>query len=394
MKEKETTEYLEKLKNIGLKPEVKARMRDELGAFADFHVVPHAGAHVRMATEARSIDVQRQSVFTLFNYSQLRLMKATLLIALIVGLGSTSFAAQNSIPGDLLYPIKTNVNENVRAALAIGADSEARLQADILKERLEETQKLAARGELKGEVAADVNVALTSQLERTLAASAQANAITESEVRTNINDALASFTADLGSTGTVDTNFLADLSTNLNTYVASILDGSANIAADADSAVAMKMGIEMAGEIDIDAMVAQAKERLTALQGTIEAAAEMNANAKADFEAKLEDAGEFVVKAQADLKADADAKAEESANKAHEILGEIESALSLMGAVTIDQATGFIIDIDLNKKPEESIIIDSQTGLDINGGASLENDMIDTNAGAGTSGSAAGSLGL
>jgi hypothetical protein len=156
----------------------------------------------------------------------------------------------------------------------------------------------------------------------------------------------------------------------------------------------MKMGIEMAGEIDIDAMVAQAKERLTALQGTIEAAAEMNANAKADFEAKLEDAGEFVVKAQADLKADADAKAEESANKAHEILGEIESALSLMGAVTIDQATGFIIDIDLNKKPEESIIIDSQTGLDINGGASLENDMIDTNAGAGTSGSAAGSLGL
>jgi hypothetical protein len=392
MKEKETTEYLERLKHIGLKPEVKARMRDELGAFADFHVVPHAGAHVRMATEARSIDVQRQSVFTLFNYSQLRLMKATLLIALMVGLGGTSFAAQNSIPGDLLYPIKTNVNENVRAALAIGADSEARLQADILKERLEEAQTLAARGELKGDLAADVNVALTSQLERTLTASAKADASTDAEVRTGVSDALASFTADLESTGSIDTNFLADISSNLNTYVATILDGSAQSAAD--TAVAMKMGIEMAGEIDIDAIVAQAKDRLDTLESTIEAAAQMNAQAKADFEAKLEDAGEFVVKAQTDLKADADAKAEESANKAHEILGEIESALSLMGAVTIDQATGFIIDIDLNKKPEESVIIDSQTGLDINGGASLENDMIDTNAGAGTSGSAAGSLGL
>lgn len=70
-------------------------------------------------------------------------------IALFIALGSgTTLAAQNSIPGDLLYGYKIHVNENLRAAIAFSSESKAKLAFDLAEERLEEAEKLAAKGSL------------------------------------------------------------------------------------------------------------------------------------------------------------------------------------------------------------------------------------------------------
>jgi hypothetical protein len=54
-----------------------------------------------------------------------------------------------------------------------------------------------------------------------------------------------------------------------------------------------------------------------------------------------------VADAQASLKANAEADAKASVDKAYEAIGKIESALSLLGSVEIDD-TGTIIDIDFD----------------------------------------------
>lgn len=389
MTDKRTTEYLEKLGKTGLSSDALLRMRDELGSYADFHAV-------RVVLDERSIvEVQRNSVFTLFTHSKIRIMKATLLLALLLGTGGTSFAAQGAVPGDFLYPVKVHVNENVRSSLALGADAEARVQAKFLEERLEEAEKLAAEGKLEGEMAADVNVGITAQLQKTLAAGAEADAQTNTEVKTAVSGALSAFTADLQNMDTkISADVLSDLGAGIRTHAEGLLDAE----------VGGALGIELAGEITVESIVQQARTRLQALQNTITAAADMDAKVQADFKAKLEVAGEFVADAEAKLSADAQAQAQAAADKAHEILGSIESALSLMGQVEIDPNTGHIIDIDLGGSASGSSGggasgnagsgINLQTESIIDAGASLGNDMIYTDPQIDAAVDAAGSLGL
>lgn len=361
MTDKHTTEYLEKLGKVGLSTDAKARMRSELDTYADFHAV-------RVAEVGRSIEqVQKNSVFTLFTNTKIGIMKATLLIALLIGTGGTSFAAQGAVPGEFLYPVKIHVNENVRSAFAVGADAEAKLQADLLVERVEEAKKLAHDGKLEGEVAANVNAGITAQTQKTIAVSAQADAETGTEVKSQVSVALTGLVDDLQNT---DATASSDTSVGLETFITGLVDLTTSTG----------IGTELAGEIQVESIVERAQSRLQALQGTVNASAEMSAEMKADFEAKLQSAAAFVEDAQTELRTQAEAQAQASAQKADEILGEIESALSLMGDVKIEEGTGHIIDIDLHSSTsvssegEES---ETSTETIIDAGASLENDMID-----------------
>src|SRR3989344_3616455 len=53
---------------------------------------------------------------------------ASLVIALMLG-GGVSFAAEGSLPGDALYPVKVSVNEEVRGAITVGAEAKAEWEA-------------------------------------------------------------------------------------------------------------------------------------------------------------------------------------------------------------------------------------------------------------------------
>ena len=76
---------------------------------------------------------------------------AFVLILAVVGSG-TAYAAESAVPGDLLYPVKTGVNEKVAAALAQSAEAKATWHATAAQRRMEEAEVLAARGTLTTEV--------------------------------------------------------------------------------------------------------------------------------------------------------------------------------------------------------------------------------------------------
>lgn len=78
-----------------------------------------------------------------------------LVLAAAVG-GGTSLAAQQALPGDVLWKFKVVVNENVGAALAPSGKAQADFDLARIEDRLREAQKLKAEDRLSAEAEAAI----------------------------------------------------------------------------------------------------------------------------------------------------------------------------------------------------------------------------------------------
>lgn len=327
MTHKEPTEYFKEVAGITLSEDQKARMRETLSAYADFHTV----AGVTGEPDERLHTDRHMSVWGLFTWrTRPMYIHATLLAALVLG-GGTAAAAESALPGDPLYPMKVHVNENVRGALAIGANAEATLQTELLNERIEEAEALAAEGALSGETAVLVEARIAAQAEAANRAVLAADSETQLALRTDLASALLRAKESAVNLA-LDTN-------------AAARQGFA--ATTEDAAV---MSIELAGELDLGTRIETAAERIASLQALIEAEAALGADARADFASELEAAVTHIEEAEASFDAGNEAAAEVSVAEAETIAGEIESALSLMGEIEIDPDTGTIIDIEVTER--------------------------------------------
>ena len=92
----------------------------------------------------------------------LKPMPIALLIFLLLG-GGVSYAAENALPGDILYPVKVQVNEPVRELLTIDKKDKAGLATQLVERRLQEAEALSARGALNDNNRASIEVAFTKQ---------------------------------------------------------------------------------------------------------------------------------------------------------------------------------------------------------------------------------------
>nr|MDD3719723.1 DUF5667 domain-containing protein [Candidatus Gracilibacteria bacterium] len=93
-------------------------------------------------------------------------MLATIITSLLIMLsGGVSFAAETSVPGDLLYPIKVNVNEAVQSAFTLGAENEANLQLHLIEERVKEKAALEAEGKLTADVDSEIKARIEKHSE-------------------------------------------------------------------------------------------------------------------------------------------------------------------------------------------------------------------------------------
>lgn len=72
---------------------------------------------------------------------------AGLLVFVSVG-ATTVSAASRALPGDVLYPVKLNVNEAIEETLAFSNEAKAAFHAQVASLRLEEAETLIARGGL------------------------------------------------------------------------------------------------------------------------------------------------------------------------------------------------------------------------------------------------------
>jgi|GEM_PF-6842017 len=89
------------------------------------------------------------------------------IIALAVALsGGVGLAAQNAEPNDVLYPIKTEINEPLRGFLAIDAEKKAEYLADLLDKRIEEKAKLVEKKDVNAAVGDRLNLNMQKQINK------------------------------------------------------------------------------------------------------------------------------------------------------------------------------------------------------------------------------------
>lgn len=172
MTDKITTEYLKKIEGIQLSSSVKARMRDELSSFADFHAVDVSA-------------VSKGPSLLHFYFGSKQLAVAFAVVLLVAG-GSVSLKAQTALPNDILYPVKIGINESVQSTLATDADAQALLQNTFFNRRLEEVRTLVLQGQKDVASSEEVRVRIDEQREKTLAVASVASQETENKVRAEV----------------------------------------------------------------------------------------------------------------------------------------------------------------------------------------------------------------
>ena len=118
---------------------------------------------VRSTEEERHISVGiKRSILTQIIFKR---MPVFLAIALLFS-GGVSFAAEGALPGDLLYPVKVGVNENVGQVLAFSTEAKAKYEAKIANKRVIEAERLVDEGKMTPERADELNARFEIRAEK------------------------------------------------------------------------------------------------------------------------------------------------------------------------------------------------------------------------------------
>lgn len=274
-KDQKTKEYIEKWQGIKLSESSRARIENNLLEYARFH-------SVRVENDDRSVRQvpQRTSLFTLFKPKS---MIATIIaIALIAG-GGTSYAAEGAVPGDALYVVKTEVNENIKSALAVSNEAEARLQARLVEERLEEAEKLATRGELTAETSADLSARLNEHYkkaeERGNKEAERGNIKMSGELRASLEGTFRSYGDTIATLNArVKGNEGQALIAEINVYANAQAHAQATATVDASADIEKDMA-DMIARVDV--VVDEANAKLADAKATLDAKAYTRINTHA-----------------------------------------------------------------------------------------------------------------
>lgn len=90
-----------------------------------------------------------------------------IVIALALGVsGGTSLIATQAKPGDILFPVKVNINEEARGLLTFSSNAKAEWEVGRAERRLAEFEELAADNELSADARAQVEANFKAHAER------------------------------------------------------------------------------------------------------------------------------------------------------------------------------------------------------------------------------------
>jgi hypothetical protein len=117
-------------------------------------------------------------------------------LALLLVCTGTAYAAQGALPGDLLYPLKINVTEQVEVALATTPAAQVAVQTKLAAERVSEAQTLADQGKLDATTTEELQDNFDSHASAALAIAEQTGDASTSEATTSVAVATSSVVVD------------------------------------------------------------------------------------------------------------------------------------------------------------------------------------------------------
>lgn len=117
--------------------------------------LPRQRRRINLTTESFIKSVL--SFLNIFSWARPLAVGIVVVAVFLVGIG-TSFAAEQSLPGQSLYAVKLEVNERVQGWLAVTPSAKARWQAQRISRRLQEGEELKQQGRLNAQVEAQLQM--------------------------------------------------------------------------------------------------------------------------------------------------------------------------------------------------------------------------------------------
>jgi Domain of unknown function (DUF5667) len=144
--EKDILKYAEKTR---LKAMERDAIRERVLSYMEYH--PLSKKQLPIADSRRG--EHRDFIYIPFNALSVRLASGFFALLVIIGV---PFLAERAVPGDVLYLVKTGVNEGIRTQLASSPYEKVALETKLMERRISEARLLASEGKLTVEVEAQI----------------------------------------------------------------------------------------------------------------------------------------------------------------------------------------------------------------------------------------------
>lgn len=139
---------------IRMRAAVRRDLRERLVSYMEYHPLEKVIAESDHASAPKRIYVTER--FTRFHIApwQARSFASVFAFLLVVGV---PYAAERAVPGDVLYPVKVRLNEEVRSQLALSPYEKIEWETRRVERRIAEARLLAKEGRLTDEVEAEIS---------------------------------------------------------------------------------------------------------------------------------------------------------------------------------------------------------------------------------------------
>jgi Domain of unknown function (DUF5667) len=102
-----------------------------------------------------------------FSFHKMIRVTVFVVIGIVIGGGSISYiGASTALPGDILYPVKTNIIEPAKGVFATSPESKLSYQENLMQTRLDEIDTLTKENKLNDQVVTEVNQAVNAQADQ------------------------------------------------------------------------------------------------------------------------------------------------------------------------------------------------------------------------------------
>ncbi len=367
---KNSEKLLEEAKKVNLSEKDKNSIRQFLYSFIEKNPVREDSAVRLQNTKPETPVVEQSSLRGKEAWSEnksnkagifflprflLRPMPIILIAALMIG-GGVSLAAENALPGDALYSMKLNVNEEVMTFFAFSGEAKAKAEVKKAERRLEEAVQLALESRLDAQASASVeaNFEKSAQKaeERIERLEGKGNAKAALEVSSDLEAALKAHSQIFGQlTGAAgaDANaqVIGPIKTRVDLKLMEVQERKENF----ESQVRAEGGVEV--EVAAQGRLTAATNKIAEVRAFIQKMeARLGAQATAEAEARLEVAESTLAQGEAKLDAEAFGEAFVLFQEAHQIAQEAKLLVEANAEIELKIKGG--LNIQLFGSPTQS----------------------------------------
>lgn len=270
--------YAEK---VSLKASERRELRERVLSYMEYHPLPKQ-ADVFVPKRLDGIISDPAIAFPINFRSKYARITSGIFVAILV---VTPFLAERSVPGDVLYMVKTGLNESVQGTLASSPYEKIEFETKLMERRIAEARVLADEGKLTEEV--------KTQLADTV--KEHANAVQNGIAELRTQDADGAAIAGIGFNASLEVQS-AVLGSDVSEDNASLISTILTVVNDARQEVATNQGTEKPSFESLIARVEIETTRAYELFATIKRSA--TPEEVSDIERRLSDIDRLIVEAK------------------------------------------------------------------------------------------------